>query len=166
MVREDLIVSAVSITKPISTHSANQRRSLVRRYSPRGHDVHANHRLVLQDPSVANAPVENRIAFLQSKNLTQEEIDVSLARAAEDAGHPSPAPQGAPPSNHAYRPQGSPPAYGNYPPPGYWQQPPPPEYEHHAPAQSATRSSQKLTFTDRQSATGATTSSWPPSWAA
>ncbi|KAF1974802.1 hypothetical protein BU23DRAFT_553047 [Bimuria novae-zelandiae CBS 107.79] len=95
MVREDLIVSAVSF---------------------------------LQDPSVASAPLEKRIAFLQSKNLTQEEIDISLARAAEDVSHPSsPAPQSSPPANYAYRPPPSAPAYGSYPPPGYWQQPPPPE---------------------------------------
>ncbi|KAF2687410.1 hypothetical protein K458DRAFT_386234 [Lentithecium fluviatile CBS 122367] len=95
MVREDLIVSAVSF---------------------------------LQDPSVASAPVEKRIAFLQSKNLTQEEIDISLARTAEDPSHPSsPSPQSPPASNYAYRPQSAAPAYGNYSPPGYWQQPPPPE---------------------------------------
>ena len=36
---------------------------------------------VLQDPAVATAPLEKRIAFLQSKELTQEEVDASLARA-------------------------------------------------------------------------------------
>ncbi|ORY17757.1 peroxisomal membrane anchor protein conserved region-domain-containing protein [Clohesyomyces aquaticus] len=95
MVREDLIVSAVSF---------------------------------LQDPSVANAPLEKRIAFLQSKNLTQEEVDVSIARAAEDPSHPpTPTSQASAPSNYAYRqaPPPPPPAYGAYPP-GYWQQPPPP----------------------------------------
>ncbi|KAJ4378055.1 peroxisomal membrane protein pex14 [Neocucurbitaria cava] len=44
----------------------------------------------LQDPSVAGAPLEKRIAFLQSKNLTQEEVDISLARAAEDPSQPHP----------------------------------------------------------------------------
>jgi len=34
----------------------------------------------LQDPNVASSPVENKLSFLRSKNLTQEEIDVSLAR--------------------------------------------------------------------------------------
>jgi peroxin-14 len=83
---------------------------------------------VLQDPSVASAPVEKRIAFLQSKNLTQEEIDVSLARASEDPSHPSsPTPQASTPSSYAYRQPPPPPAYGGYPPQGYWQQPPPPE---------------------------------------
>ncbi|KAF1959834.1 hypothetical protein CC80DRAFT_591004 [Byssothecium circinans] len=83
----------------------------------------------LQDPSVASASLEKRIAFLQSKNLTQEEIDISLARASEDPGHPSPPPsQSSTPPNYASnRPPPSAPPYGNYPPPGYWQQPPPPE---------------------------------------
>ncbi|TQS34000.1 hypothetical protein Golomagni_05637 [Golovinomyces magnicellulatus] len=34
----------------------------------------------LQDPNVAGSPIENRIAFLQSKNLTKEEVDIALAR--------------------------------------------------------------------------------------
>ena len=38
---------------------------------------------VLQDPSVAASALEKRIAFLKSKNLTQEEIDLALARAGE-----------------------------------------------------------------------------------
>ncbi|KAH7088407.1 peroxisomal membrane anchor protein [Paraphoma chrysanthemicola] len=83
----------------------------------------------LQDPSVANAPLEKRIAFLQSKNLTQEEVDVSLARAAaiEDPSQPPPTSQTSAPPNYAYnRPPPAAPAY-NYPPQGYWQQPPPPE---------------------------------------
>ncbi|KAF2748205.1 hypothetical protein M011DRAFT_467248 [Sporormia fimetaria CBS 119925] len=82
----------------------------------------------LQDPSVASAPVEKRIAFLQSKNLTQEEIDLALARAADDGSHPpSPAPQTSTPANYAYRQSPPPPAYGSYPPAGYWPPPPPPE---------------------------------------
>lgn len=82
----------------------------------------------LQDPSVASAPLEKRIAFLQSKNLTQEEVDVSLARAAEaDGSQPPPPPQSSPPPSYAYnRPPPAAPSYG-YPPQGYWQQPPPPE---------------------------------------
>lgn len=48
---------------------------------------------VLQDPSVAASPVDKRIAFLQSKNLTQEEIDISLARAEDGSAQQStPAP--------------------------------------------------------------------------
>ncbi|TKA59230.1 hypothetical protein B0A55_11572 [Friedmanniomyces simplex] len=37
----------------------------------------------LQDASVASAPVEQKVAFLRSKNLTQEEIDASLARVGQ-----------------------------------------------------------------------------------
>ena len=39
--------------------------------------------LVLQDPSVAASALDKRVAFLQSKNLTQEEIDTALARAGD-----------------------------------------------------------------------------------
>ncbi|KAL7272951.1 peroxisomal membrane protein pex14 [Rhizina undulata] len=38
----------------------------------------------LQDPTVAASPLEKRVAFLQSKNLTKEEIDASLLRAGEN----------------------------------------------------------------------------------
>lgn len=37
----------------------------------------------LQDPTVAAAALDKRIAFLQSKNLSQEEIDTALARASD-----------------------------------------------------------------------------------
>jgi len=81
----------------------------------------------LQDPSVANAPLEKRIAFLQSKNLTQEEIDVSLARAEEGSSYnAAPPPSSTAPSSYGYR---QPPAqatgYGYQG--GFWPQPPPPE---------------------------------------
>ncbi|KAG9192929.1 hypothetical protein G6011_11663 [Alternaria panax] len=79
----------------------------------------------LQDPSVASAPLEKRIAFLQSKNLTQEEVDVSLARAAEDPSLPSSPPQTSAVASNAYRPPPAAP-YASYPPQGYWQPPPPP----------------------------------------
>lgn len=46
--------------------------------------------IVLRDPSVINSTLEQRVAFLRSKNLTQEEIDVSIATAG--AGSPSAAP--------------------------------------------------------------------------
>ncbi|KAH7380187.1 peroxisomal membrane anchor protein conserved region-domain-containing protein [Pyrenochaeta sp. MPI-SDFR-AT-0127] len=83
----------------------------------------------LQDPSVAGAPLEKRIAFLQSKNLTQEEVDLSLARAAEDPSLPSspPSQSSTPPPNYGYRSGPPPPAYGGYPQQGYWPPPPPPE---------------------------------------
>ena len=81
----------------------------------------------LQDPSVAASPVEKRIEFLKSKNLTQEEIDVSLARAAGDLSAPAPPPQNAyypPPAQYRGPPQGQ---YGQYPynPYGQFPQAPP-----------------------------------------
>jgi len=78
----------------------------------------------LQDPSVAQAPVEKKIAFLQSKNLTQEEVDASLARVGEP---PASAAASSAPANYAYRQAPPPPPTGYGPYPGYWQQPPPPE---------------------------------------
>ncbi len=50
----------------------------------------------LQDPSVASAPLEKRIEFLKSKNLTQEEIDLSLAIASSDPTSPQSSLQNAP----------------------------------------------------------------------
>ncbi|KAL5607399.1 hypothetical protein FOBRF1_007896 [Fusarium oxysporum] len=75
----------------------------------------------LQDPSVASSSVENRISFLRSKNLTQEEIDVALARTG---GSAPPAPNAPYPS----APAGPPPGQQYYPPyPQHaWQPPPPP----------------------------------------
>lgn len=79
----------------------------------------------LQDPSTANAPLDKRIQFLQSKNLTQEEIDLALSRAGDDQ---KPPPQNAP----YYPPQQQPPNPYQRPPPQYgynpymeWQPPPP-----------------------------------------
>ncbi|KAB2577188.1 Peroxisome membrane anchor protein Pex14p [Lasiodiplodia theobromae] len=77
----------------------------------------------LQDPSVASAPVEKRIAFLQSKNLTQEEVDAALARAGGEGPPPSSA-VSSPAPGYGYQQPPPPPGYGAYP--GYWQQPPPP----------------------------------------
>ncbi|CEJ94208.1 hypothetical protein VHEMI09752 [[Torrubiella] hemipterigena] len=51
----------------------------------------------LQDPSVASSSVENRITFLRSKNLTQEEIDVAMSRTG--AGPPPPPPGASPYAN-------------------------------------------------------------------
>ncbi|KAI1809696.1 peroxisomal membrane anchor protein conserved region-domain-containing protein [Poronia punctata] len=42
----------------------------------------------LQDPNVVSSPIENKLSFLRSKNLTQEEIDAAFARAG---GSPPPA---------------------------------------------------------------------------
>lgn len=78
----------------------------------------------LRDPSVAAAALDKKIAFLQSKNLTQEEIDVALARAGDPStvSTTTTAATSTPPSPYA--------AYGRPPPgyppyPGYWQPPPP-----------------------------------------
>ncbi|EQL37375.1 hypothetical protein RJZ56_002114 [Blastomyces dermatitidis] len=85
----------------------------------------------LQDPSVSSAPLDKKIAFLQSKNLTQEEIDQALSRVGEDSS--AAVAQNPPPSTAVqqsnYRPR--PPQYGQnyaYGPGGQWQPiPPPPE---------------------------------------
>ena len=82
----------------------------------------------LQDPSVASSPLEKRIEFLQSKNLTQEEIDLSLSRASD----PSSAAPSSQHGNASYYPlpqqqnfdRRSPYNY-KYGPYGDWQAPPP-----------------------------------------
>ncbi|GAP87016.1 putative peroxin 14 [Rosellinia necatrix] len=75
----------------------------------------------LQDPNVATSPVENKLSFLRSKNLTQEEIDAAFARAGSPpppAAAAAPAPS-APVQQQPYYPQhAQPPPYG-------WQEPPP-----------------------------------------
>ena len=89
---------------------------------------------VLQDPSVAASTLDKRIAFLKSKNLTQEEIDTSLARAGAIASStpdaPPPSPPPPPPSQNGYGYTNNQmmrqPAYGVYPYAGQWG--PPPEY--------------------------------------
>ncbi|KAI8724013.1 Peroxisomal membrane protein PEX14 [Fusarium sp. LHS14.1] len=84
-------------------------------------DLVASAAQFLQDPSVASSSVENRISFLRSKNLTQEEIDVALARTGGNAP-PTPTP------SYAGAPAGPPPPQQYYPPyPQHaWQPPPPP----------------------------------------
>ena len=84
----------------------------------------------LQDPTVSSSPVEKRVEFLKSKNLTQEEIDVALARASEDPSQTAPAASASTP----YYPASQPSAYRRPPPQNYGQyagypdwQPPPPE---------------------------------------
>ncbi|KIW18450.1 hypothetical protein PV08_02738 [Exophiala spinifera] len=85
----------------------------------------------LQDPSVASAPLEKRIEFLQSKNLTQEEIDLSLARASVPATSSQPAQNGYYPPPTQQVPRGPPSQRYPYPYNPYgdqWPQPhPPPE---------------------------------------
>ncbi|KAL1583116.1 hypothetical protein WHR41_08262 [Cladosporium halotolerans] len=75
----------------------------------------------LQDPSVASAPVEQRVAFLRSKNLTQEEIDASLARVGQAT------PSQATSTTTNYQRQAPPPQQYGYPQQQqpYWGQPPP-----------------------------------------
>ncbi|SMR48321.1 unnamed protein product [Zymoseptoria tritici ST99CH_1E4] len=75
----------------------------------------------LQDPSVANAPIEQRIAFLRSKNLTQDEIDTSLARVGQSPASSQPPVAYRQPQQ--YNNTGYQPAQQGYPP--QWQQPPP-----------------------------------------
>lgn len=82
----------------------------------------------LQDPSVASSPIEKRVAFLQSKNLTQEEVDLALSQAGQDPSAAASAvtttssSQGHTPQQAVYRP---PPTQGYGYPPYQWQPPPP-----------------------------------------
>ena len=82
----------------------------------------------LQDPNVASAPADKKLAFLQSKNLTQEEIDAALARAS-DVGSTEPQvtvqTNYKPQSRQVIRQPPPPQQYGYNGYPGYWQQPPP-----------------------------------------
>ncbi|KAK3941619.1 peroxisomal membrane protein PER10 [Diplogelasinospora grovesii] len=92
-------------------------------------DLVASAAQFLQDPTVAASPIEKRIAFLQAKNLTQEEVSAALARVGTDAAVPSQAVTSAAPSPVA-QPQPQPyygqqhPPQPQYPPYA-WQQPPP-----------------------------------------
>ncbi|KAL9594957.1 MAG: hypothetical protein Q9219_006737 [cf. Caloplaca sp. 3 TL-2023] len=86
----------------------------------------------LQDPSVTGSPLDKRIAFLQSKNLTQEEIDVALARAGDSSNQSTNAsspPYPPPAQSYQYpvqqmtrQPSGYGYGYGPYPS-GSWAQP-------------------------------------------
>ena len=58
----------------------------------------------LQDPSVASSPVEKRIEFLRSKNLTEEEVQLSLARAENTSTSQPPQSQYYPPQQYGQRP--------------------------------------------------------------
>lgn len=77
----------------------------------------------LVDPSVASSSLSNRIAFLKSKNLTQEEIDAALQQAGAQESTPAQATQVASQSAAYSQPVTQ---YQQYPPPGWQQQPPPP----------------------------------------
>jgi len=52
-------------------------------------DVVAGATKFLQDPTIASTPVEKKIAFLQAKNLTPEEVNAALTRVGQ---HPAPPP--------------------------------------------------------------------------
>ncbi|KZL84971.1 peroxisomal membrane anchor protein [Colletotrichum incanum] len=78
--------------------------------------------VVLQDPSVASSSIENRVAFLRTKNLTQEEIDAALSRVGAQ-----PASAAAPGPMAVAQQQQQQPYYQPYPPQyAAWQPPPPP----------------------------------------
>ncbi|GKT44133.1 peroxisomal membrane protein PER10 [Colletotrichum spaethianum] len=78
--------------------------------------------VVLQDPSVASSSIENRVAFLRTKNLTQEEIDAALSRVGAQ-----PASAATPGSMAVAQQQQQQPYYQPYPPQyAAWQPPPPP----------------------------------------
>lgn len=108
-IREDLVASAAKCE--LTAAQVRARLSADSRAS------------VLQDPSVASSPIEKKVAFLQAKNLTQEEVNAALARAnAQGAPAQSYTPQ--PASSHVVQ---QPTYYGQYPPqyPPYGWQPPP-----------------------------------------
>ncbi|EGR51570.1 uncharacterized protein TRIREDRAFT_75593 [Trichoderma reesei QM6a] len=75
---------------------------------------------VLQDPSVAASSIENKISFLRTKNLTQEEIDAALARAGGSGAVAPRAPYAAAPPGP---PQGPPQQYYQPYPQYAWQPP-------------------------------------------
>ncbi|KAJ5294008.1 hypothetical protein N7508_008829 [Penicillium antarcticum] len=86
----------------------------------------------LQDPSVASSPIEKRVSFLQSKNLTQEEVDIALSRVGEDPSAAAAATAASSPAPNyssqqvAYRQPPPPPQGYGYPPYNQWQPPPEP----------------------------------------
>ncbi|KAI1124225.1 peroxisomal membrane anchor protein conserved region-domain-containing protein [Nemania abortiva] len=74
----------------------------------------------LQDPSVASSPIENKLSFLRSKNLSQEEIDAAFARTGSSPPPTSISPVVSTPAQQQahYPPYQQPPPYG-------WQEAPP-----------------------------------------
>ncbi|MCJ1307487.1 peroxisomal membrane protein pex14 [Agyrium rufum] len=83
----------------------------------------------LQDPSVSSAPFDKRKAFLESKNLTRDEIDLALSRASATTSNYSEDPS----AQYSYQPQQQQQQYSQQqsypyapPPPWAYQQPPPP----------------------------------------
>ncbi|ROT34905.1 hypothetical protein SODALDRAFT_73460 [Sodiomyces alkalinus F11] len=87
-------------------------------------DIVASAAQFLQDPSVASSSIENRVSFLRTKNLTQEEIGAALTR----VGVQSPTAVAAPPATGSPVPAGQPQQhYTTTYPAQYaaWQPPPP-----------------------------------------
>lgn len=85
----------------------------------------------LQDPSVASSPLEKRVAFLQAKNLTQEEVDAAISRcqstgAVAQSYQPPPGAVSAPPAQQSPAYYGQPYPQQQYPPYAWPQQPPAP----------------------------------------
>ncbi len=119
-IREDLVASAAKCEFP---RPRPPPRGCDWAEIPRA-DLADSARPVLLDPSVASSPVDKKVAFLQAKNLTQEEISAALGRVGADGAQVQ---QYTPPTASA--PAQQPPQYyGQYPPPypPYgWQQPPP-----------------------------------------
>ncbi|KAH9907458.1 peroxisomal membrane anchor protein conserved region-domain-containing protein [Xylariomycetidae sp. FL2044] len=75
----------------------------------------------LQDPNVVSSPLENKLSFLRSKNLTQEEIDAAFARTGATPPATAPAQQVSSPAQQQQQPY-----YGQYQTQPYgWQAPPP-----------------------------------------
>ncbi|KAI9670821.1 MAG: peroxisomal membrane protein pex14 [Trizodia sp. TS-e1964] len=74
----------------------------------------------LKDPSVASSPIEKRIAFLQSKNLTREEVAAALGRTGENPSAISTAQSPVPSLQTQQQP------YGFQGTQGYWPQQYPP----------------------------------------
>ncbi|KAI1078041.1 peroxisomal membrane anchor protein conserved region-domain-containing protein [Whalleya microplaca] len=86
-------------------------------------DIVASAVSFLQDPNVVSSPVENKLSFLRSKNLTQEEIDAAFSRTGTS---PGPVATSAPPSQTASGPIQQQPYQGQYQSQPYgWQAPPP-----------------------------------------
>ncbi|KAF9876012.1 hypothetical protein CkaCkLH20_06458 [Colletotrichum karsti] len=102
-IREDIVASAYPIINEVPA-------------------LETNIAIVLQDPSVASSSIDNRVAFLRTKNLTQEEIDAALSRvgAPVAAAAPAPMPVAQQQQQQYYQPQQYPPQYAA------WQPPPPP----------------------------------------
>lgn len=108
-----LLTNALSRRNVSSNHPACLLHGTLPRY-----DV--NNGTVLQDPSVAASSVDNKISFLRTKNLTQEEIEAALAR----AGGSSAVAVAAAPYPSAPPPQGPPQQYYQpYPQYAAWQPP-------------------------------------------